>query len=122
MTLMADVGKVNNRLILDGQLYGGMAQGIGLALSEDFEDIHKHISLMSGGLPYIKDVPDNMELVYFEEPREYGPFGAAGCGELPLSSPHVSILNAIYNASGARVTQIPARPGVVLKALKAAGK
>ncbi|MDR2162310.1 MAG: molybdopterin-dependent oxidoreductase [Desulfovibrio sp.] len=122
MTLMADVGKANNRLVLDGQLYGGMAQGIGLALSEDFEDIQKHVSLVAGGLPFIKDIPDNMELVYFEEPREYGPFGAAGCGELPLSSPHVSILNAIFNASGARVTQIPARPEVVLKALKDAGK
>ena len=47
MTLVADVGKVNNRLVTDGQLYGGIAQGIGLALSEDFEDIAK--ALHPGG-------------------------------------------------------------------------
>ena len=41
MTIVADIGKVNNRLVTDGQLYGGMAQGIGLALTEDFEDIKK---------------------------------------------------------------------------------
>ena len=39
MTLVADIGKINNRLVTDGQLYGGIAQGIGLALTEDFEDI-----------------------------------------------------------------------------------
>jgi aldehyde oxidoreductase len=42
MTVMADVGKINNRLVVDGQIYGGVAQGIGLALSDDFEDIEKH--------------------------------------------------------------------------------
>ena len=66
MTLVADIGKVNNRLVTDGQLYGGMAQGIGLALTEDFEDIRKHSSLMGAGFPYIAQIPDNMELIYVE--------------------------------------------------------
>ena len=44
-TVMADVGKINNRLVVDGQIYGGVAQGIGLALSEDFEDLKKHTTL-----------------------------------------------------------------------------
>ena len=42
LTIVADIGKVNNRLITDGQIYGGMAQAVGLALTEDFEDIKKH--------------------------------------------------------------------------------
>ncbi len=118
VTLMSDIGKINNRLVVDGQLYGGIAQGIGMALTEDFEDIQKHATMIGGGIPYVKDIPDNIELHYFEEPREFGPFGAAGVGELPLTSGHAAILNAINNACGAKVTQIPARPELVLEALK----
>lgn len=118
MTLVADIGKVNNRLVTDGQLYGGMAQGIGLALSEDFEDIQKHSTLVGAGFPYIKQIPDNMELIYVETPRPEGPFGAAGAGELPLTSPHAAIINAIYNACGVRITKLPALPEKVLAGLQ----
>ncbi|QJT09591.1 molybdopterin-dependent aldehyde oxidoreductase [Oceanidesulfovibrio marinus] len=118
MTLVADVGKVNNKLVVDGQLWGGMAQGIGLALTEDFEDIQKHSTMRGAGFPYIKQIPDDMELIYVETPREFGPHGAAGTGELPLTCPHAAISNAIYNACGARVTHLPARPEKVLAALK----
>ena len=114
----ADVGRVVNRDIVDGQLYGGMIQGLGLALSEDFEDIQKQTTLAACGIPYIKDAPDNMELLYIESDREDGPFGAAGCGEAPLTAPHPAIINAIYNACGARVTKLPAYPEKVLEALK----
>lgn len=119
MTMVADVGKIANKLVVDGQMYGGLVQGIGLALSEDFEDLKKHIDLISCGLPYVKDVPDNIELLYVETYRPHGPFGAAGSGELPLTSPHASIINAIYNACGARMTHLPARPEKVLAALNA---
>ena len=118
MTLLADIGKVNNRSVTDGQLYGGLVQTIGYALTEDYEDIEKHATMAGAGIPYIKHVPDNIELEYFEEHREYGPFGAAGAGELPLTGGAPAILNAIYHACGARVTRIPARPEVVLEALK----
>ena len=118
LTMIADVGRVVNRDIVDGQLYGGMIQGLGLALSEDFEDIQKQTSLAACGIPYIKDAPDNMELHYIESDREDGPFGAAGCGEAPLTAPHPAIINAIYNACGARVTKLPAYPEKVLEALK----
>jgi len=118
MTLMADIGKINNRLVVDGQLYGGLAQSVGLALSEDFEDIEKHSTMIGGGIPYPKDIPDEIELEYFEEEREFGPFGAAGVGELPLTAAHPAILNAIYHACGARMTRVPARPEMILQALK----
>ena len=87
-TVVADVGKINNKLVVDGQIYGGVAQGIGLALSEDFEDLKKHTTLLSCGIPYTKDIPDNFNILYVETPRDNGPFGAAGVGELPLTSPH----------------------------------
>jgi aldehyde oxidoreductase len=118
MTVMADIGKINNRLVVDGQIYGGVAQGIGLALTEDFEDIQKHSTMLGAGIPYAKDIPDNFNIIYFENRRDFGPFGAAGVGELPLTSPHVSIVNAIYNATGVRIRHLPARPDKVLAGLK----
>src|SRR3990172_548350 len=117
-TTVADVGTVINKATVDGQIYGGLAQGIGLALSEDFEDLTKHTSLLKGGIPYPKDIPDDMEIIYNVTPRPHGPFGAAGVGEAPLTSPHVAILNAIYNACGARITKVPALPEVVKAAIE----
>ena len=117
-TCVADVGTIMNKLLVDGNFYGGLAQGIGLALSEDFDDLSKHTSLLKCGIPYISDVPDELEMHYVETPRPYGPYGAAGCGEAPLDAPHPAILNAIYNATGARIMKVPARPEVVLAALK----
>jgi aldehyde oxidoreductase len=120
-TVVADIGKINNKLVVDGQIYGGLAQGIGLALSEDFEDINKHISPRACGLPYAKDIPDNINIIYVETPRPEGPFGAAGVGELPLTSPHAAIVNAIHNACGVRITKLPALPEKVLAGLNASG-
>lgn len=117
-TCVADVGTIMNKLLVDGSFYGGLAQGIGLALSENFEDIEKDTSLLKCGIPYPNDVPDDIELHYVETPRPNGPYGAAGCGEAPLDAPHPAILNAIFNATGARITQVPATPDVVQAALK----
>jgi len=116
-TCVADVGTIMNKLLVDGNFYGGLAQGIGLALTEDFEDLTKHTSLKNCGIPYPKDIPDDIELHYLQTYRPNGPYGAAGCGEAPLDAPHPAILNAIYNATGARITRIPALPEVVLAAL-----
>ncbi len=118
MTVVADVGKINNRLAVDGQIYGGIAQGIGLALSEDFEDLSKHTSMLACGIPYAKDVPDDIEILYVETPRGNGPFGASGVGELPNTAPHAAIINAIYQACGVRVRDLPARPEKILAGLK----
>lgn len=118
MTLVADIGKIANKLVVDGQMYGGLAQGIGLALTEDFEDIKKHSTLLGAGFPYVKQIPDNMELIYVECDRPDGPFGASGVGELPLTSPHAAIINGIYNACGVRITRLPALPEKVLAGLK----
>ena len=118
MTIVGDIGKVNNYSLVDGQIYGGVAQGIGLALTEDYEDLKKHATIRGAGIPYIKDIPDDMEIIYVETPRADGPFGASGVGEMPLTAPHAAVLNAVYNACGARVHEIPALPEKILSAMK----
>ncbi|APG24593.1 MULTISPECIES: molybdopterin-dependent aldehyde oxidoreductase [Syntrophotalea] len=122
MTYVGDNGTITNRLVVDGQVYGGLAQGIGLALTEDFEFIKKHSNMVGAGFPYIKDITDDMELIYIETPRKDGAFGQAGVGEGPLTSPHVSIVNAIDNACGVRIRHLPVYPEKVLAALKSEKK
>ncbi len=121
-TAVFDVGTILNRLLVEGNCYGGLAQGVGLALSEDFDDLEKETSLLKCGIPYPNDIPDDIELHFNETYRPNGPYGAAGVGEAPLDAPHPAILNAIYNATGARITAVPARPEKVLAALKALEK
>ena len=79
MTLDADVGvhrqPAGRRR---ARCIGGLVQGIGLALSEDFDDLEKHTTMVACGLPYIKDAPDALELDFLETPRPSGPFGAGG--------------------------------------------
>ncbi|MDR1020757.1 MAG: molybdopterin-dependent oxidoreductase [Synergistaceae bacterium] len=115
--LVGDVGVICNFLVVDGQQYGGIAQGIGLALTEDFLDENKYNNLATCGFPYPKDVPDDLRLVHVETPRPFGPFGAAGTGEMPLAAPHAAICNAIYAACGARIKTLPATPDKVKAAL-----
>lgn len=117
MTCVADVGTVMNKLIVDGQVYGGLAQAIGMALYEDFEDIKRHSTMAGAGFPYIKQIPDKMDIIYVESPRPDGPFGASGVGEMPITGPHSAVINGIYRACGARIRDLPARPEKVLAAM-----
>ena len=116
--LVGDVGVINNYLVVDGQQYGGIAQGIGLALTEDFLDENKYNNFVVMGLPYIKDIPDELELVHVETPRPLGPFGASGTGEMPLSAPHIAVCNAIHDACGVRIKAIPATPDKIKAGLE----
>jgi aldehyde oxidoreductase len=79
--------------------------------------------LVGCGLPFIQDIPDDIEIIYNVTPRPLGPYGAAGVGEAPLTAPHPAILNAIYNACGVRLYSVPALPEKVKAGLdKLAGK
>ncbi|SMP51871.1 molybdopterin-dependent aldehyde oxidoreductase [Anoxynatronum buryatiense] len=118
LTMVSDCGTITNKLVLEGQIYGGLVQGIGLALSEDFEDLKKHTTLTGCGIPQTKDAPDDMVIIHQETPRPNGPYGASGAGEMPLSAPHAAIANAIYNACSVRIKRLPAYPEKVLAGLK----
>jgi aldehyde oxidoreductase len=119
MYTAVDVGTITNKSVVDGQIYGGIAQGIGLALTEDFEDLKKHTTLVGCGIPEIDDIPDSFQIEYVEEYRKSGPYGSSGVGEVPLSASAPAVLNAIYDAVGVRITQVPALPEKIKAALDA---
>ena len=120
MHCVADVGVVGNYLAVDGQAYGGMMHSIGFALSEDYQDIKKHISLIGAGFPFIEDIPDgeHFTVEYVQTPRPTGPQGSSGASEMFQSSGHVAVLNAIYHACGVRIYSLPASPERVLQGLR----
>ena len=68
-------------------MYGGLAQGIGLALSEEFEDIKEHSTMTGAGFPFIKGVPDDLELHYQQTPRPNGPSAQRVAGSYPIRVP-----------------------------------
>jgi CO/xanthine dehydrogenase Mo-binding subunit len=117
-----DVGKVLNPTLAQGQIQGGVAQGIGWALTEDviLEDgamqnaqMTNYIIPGSGDLPPIR--------VSFEEtPSSSGPAGAKGMGELPMDGPAPAIVNAICDALGVNVTEIPVTPEKLMQIMERA--
>lgn len=124
-TCVADVGKVGNIDAVNGQAYGGISHSIGFALSENYEDVTRHTNLASSGVPYIKDIPDEIIVLYHESDDKTGPFGSSGASEAFQSSGHVAVLNAIYNACGVRIYEMPATKEKVkagLDTLAAGGK
>ena len=112
----ADVGTVGNKLAVDGQAYGGLSHSIGFALSEDYSAEDKQGSMLGCGIPTIDMIPDDMEIMYLENARPFGPYGSSGCSEDFQSCGHVAVLNAIDNACGARVFELPATPDKIKSA------
>ncbi|NNE54312.1 MAG: molybdopterin-dependent oxidoreductase [Sulfitobacter sp.] len=113
-----DVGRAINPMLAEGQIEGGIAQGLGLALMEEYlpgqtENLHNYL------IPTIGDVPP-ITSILIEKPDPEGPMGAKGLGEHVLIPTAPAILNAIRHASGARITKVPALPHRVLAAIKAA--
>ncbi len=112
-----DVGKAINPMLVQGQVHGGIAQGLGMALMEEYipgrtENLHDYL------IPTIGDIPP-IETIIIEEPDAHGPYGAKGLGEHVLIPTAPCILNAIYDAVGVRITKIPATPSRVRAAIKA---
>ncbi len=118
-TAVADVGVLGNKLAVDGQAYGGIDHSIGYALSENYFDIDKHTNIIAAGIPQIEDIPDDFNIIYIENPRPRGPFGSSGCSENFQASNHMAVVNAIANATGARVYELPALPEKVKAAMEA---
>ena len=112
-----DLGRVINPVLASGQIEGGIAQGLGMALMEEFipgrtENLHDYL------IPSIGDMP-NIETIFVEKPDPVGPMGAKGLGEHVLIPAAPAIINAIRHASGADLDMIPALPHRVLKAIHA---
>jgi CO/xanthine dehydrogenase Mo-binding subunit len=117
-----DVGRAINPMIVEGQILGGAAQGLGYALSEGFYfDQRTGTALNQWFLdlrtPSILDIPD-IEPVMVELGEPTHPFGAKGCSEISYVGVAPAVANAIYHATGARVTELPMTPDVILRALR----
>jgi CO/xanthine dehydrogenase Mo-binding subunit len=116
-----DVGFALNPLLVHGQIHGAVAQGIGMALYEALQ-YDESGQLLTGSftdyaLPHADDVPP-IETILVENPSPLGPFGARGIGEPPITAPAAAIANAIRDATGKRLTQLPLRPEIVWQALQ----
>ncbi len=118
ITAAHDLGRTINPLLATGQIEGGIAQGIGLALMEEYlpgrtENLHDYL------IPTTGDVPE-IESLLIEIPDAHGPFGAKGLGEHVLIPTAPAILNAIRHATGAEITRLPALPHRILAAIEKA--
>jgi len=114
-----DVGRALNPTQVEGQIHGGIAQGIGLALMEEYhagrtENLHDYL------IPTFGDVPP-IEVILVEDAEPLGPHGAKGVGEPALIPTAPAIFNAIAHATGVRVRHAPATPDRLRAALLAAG-
>ena len=116
ITAAHDLGRVINPRLATGQIEGGIAQGIGFALMEDYlpgrtENLHDYLIPTTGDVPQI-------DSILIEVPDPEGPFGAKGLGEHVLIPTAPAILNAIRHATGAAVTRTPALPHRILFAME----
>jgi len=110
-----DVGRAINPTLVEGQIHGGIAQGLGLALMEEYipgrtENLHDYL------IPSMGDVPD-IETILIEDPEPLGPYGAKGVGEPALVATAPAIFSAIRDATGAVITRVPALPHRILEAM-----
>ncbi len=117
VTAAHDVGRAINPTLIEGQIEGGVAQGLGMALMEEFfpgrgENLHDYL------IPSVGDIPP-VESILIEDPSSIGPFGAKGIGEQAVIPTAPAILNAIHDAVGVRIHKVPATPDRVRAAILA---
>jgi len=115
-----DVGKALNPASVEGQMEGGSIQGIGYALSEDYalkKGIPQTPSFTEYLIPTALDSPD-VKTIIIESGGGLGPYGAKGIGEPSYNNIVPAILNAIYDATGVRIRQLPATAEKIIRDLK----
>ena len=120
ITAAHDVGKAINLNMVNGQIEGGIVQGIGYALMEEMKFSYGkpvNDSLLDYKLPTSMDVPE-IKAVILEEPDTQGPYGAKGVGEPPIVATAAAIANAFEDATGIRIKKLPLTPERVLAALQ----
>lgn len=119
-----DVGKVVNPQLIEGQVEGGIVQGIGSALFEELiieGGEVKNKSFVDYKIPTADDMP-KMTIRFVENPEETGPFGARAIAEVCMVAAAPAIANALYDAVGIRINTMPLTAERVLKAIKEKNK
>lgn len=114
-----DSGKIVNPLQAEGQIQGGCAMGIGYGIMEEVifnKGVIKNSNFNDYIIPTSKDVP-KVNVMFVEEIEDSGPYGAKGLGEPSMIATAPAIINAIYDAVGVRIYDLPASPEKVIKAL-----
>ncbi len=117
-----DVGKAINPAAVEGQIEGGVVQGMGYALMEELLWEGGHLvnpTLMDYKVPGFADSPPNIQSIIVEQPHPQGPFGAKGIAESSLVGIAPAMTNAIFHATGVRIDEIPLTGERVLGALLA---
>jgi len=125
MAAAHDVGKVLNPQALKGQMYGALAQGVGYALYEQVQSYKGKImnpNFRDYKIPTIHEMDFPIDLEFIETNDSFGPFGAKGVGEPGLVPTAPAIANAICNAVGIRIRDLPITPEKVLEALRGSKK
>jgi CO/xanthine dehydrogenase Mo-binding subunit len=121
LVVVQDVGRALNPMVVEGQMMGGAIQGLGWALYENmvYDEAGQPLtaSWMDYTMPHIHQVARSIETVLVEVPSEHGPFGAKGVGEPPVTPTPGAIGNAIADAIGVRLTDLPMTPQRVLAGL-----
>jgi CO/xanthine dehydrogenase Mo-binding subunit len=115
-----DIGFAVNPVYAEGQIHGGVGQGIGMALMEEiqYQDGQvQNANWTDYKLPTFADVPD-VQAILVEHPAAGGPFGAKGLGESPVIHPPAAIANAVAQATGVRFHSLPITAEKVLRALR----
>jgi aldehyde oxidoreductase len=115
-----DVGKAIHPQNIRGQIEGGVVMGMGYGLTEEFVVDQGYVvtdTLRKFKVPRVTDAPDVVALIV-ENPHSLGPFGAKGMAELSLSSSAPAIANAIHDALGVRIRQLPITPARITTALR----
>jgi len=118
-TCVDDVGVIGNIDSVNGQAYGGLSHTIGFALSENYDDVKKHNNILGAGIPTIKDIPDDFDIIHLVTPRSKNPFGSSGASEAFQSAGHMAVINGIKNACGVRIYDLPASPAKVKAGIEA---
>jgi CO/xanthine dehydrogenase Mo-binding subunit len=125
LVVVQDVGKAINPLAVEGQMLGGATQGLGWALYEKiaYAEDGQVLSgtLMDYNVPAITQSASVYETVMVEVPAENGPFGAKGVGEPPVIPTAAAVANAIADATGVRLTDLPMTPPQLYAALHGGG-
>jgi CO/xanthine dehydrogenase Mo-binding subunit len=119
MVVAHDAGRALNPQVVKGQLIGGAVMGAGYALSEDAATADGKLltsKLADYLIPTSLDIDDYIHSIIVEEPLPGGPYGVRGVGETTTGTVPPAIINAIYDAVGVMVTELPATPEKVLRA------